>query len=357
MGQEFVSKKYLLSFSTFLLAVAGALIFQFLGLPLPFLLGPLFICLAAALAGIPMRGAGILGMTMRTILGVAVGATITPDIIGRIPDIGLSIALIPLSVVLVGGSGYFILRKLFKFDPATSYYSSMPGGLQDMLLFGEAAGGNIRTVSLIQATRVLIIVSSAPVILSLFWGLDSSGQIGQPAKDVPIDEMLLMVVAAFAGWGIAHKIRLFGASILGPMIVTAIFSLTGLIEHRPPSEAIVAAQLFIGMAVGVKYTGITWEELGRDVLAGVLFSFTLIPIGLAFAMIVSLSGIAPPLNTFLAFSPGGQAEMVLLAIIAGADVPFIVTHHLVRMIFVITGAPIIAKLTGITNGEQEVMQR
>jgi uncharacterized membrane protein AbrB (regulator of aidB expression) len=46
----------------------------------------------------------------------------------------------------------------------------------------------------------------------------------------------------------------------------------------------------------------------------------------------------------LALTPGGQAEMVVLAIIVGADMTFVVAHHLLRLNFVITGASIIATI-------------
>ena len=36
--------------------------------------------------------------------------------------------------------------------------------------------------------------------------------------------------------------------------------------------------------------------------------------------------------------------MVLLALIAGADMAYVVTHHLVRIVVVILGAPIAARL-------------
>ena len=62
-----------------------------------------------------------------------------------------------------------------------------------------------------------------------------------------------------------------------------------------------------------------------------------------FAEIVIQAGIAPPLDAILAFAPGGQAEMVLLAIIAGTDVAYVVTHHLLRIVIVILGAPFVAR--------------
>ena len=45
----------------------------------------------------------------------------------------------------------------------------MPGGLQDMIVFGEEAGANVRSISLIHATRVLIIVVILPILLTTVW--------------------------------------------------------------------------------------------------------------------------------------------------------------------------------------------
>jgi len=152
-----------------------------------------------------------------------------------------------------------------------------------------------------------------------------------------------MVVIAGAGWWGAKRVGLFGASILGPMILAAIASLTGLIHSRPPMEAILAAQFFIGLSVGVKYVGITWVELRRVVLAATGYTLIIGVIALLIAEFAVLLGLAPQAEALLAFSPGGQAEMTVLAIVAGADIAFVVTHHLTRIVVVIIGAPIMRK--------------
>ncbi|MEQ8901555.1 MAG: AbrB family transcriptional regulator [Roseovarius sp.] len=47
---------------------------------------------------------------------------------------------------------------------------------------------------------------------------------------------------------------------------------------------------------------------------------------------------------FLAFAPGGQAEMTVLTIVVGADLGYVIVDHLLRMFLVITCAPLAAKL-------------
>lgn len=329
---------------TVISAAIGAAAFWALGLPLPFLFGPMAACLIAALLGAPLKGLGQISVAARTILGVAVGASITPELLHNLPLMAASVAFIPVYIALIALVGVPFFHRLFGFDPVTAFYAAMPGGLQDMVIFGQAAGGNVRTLSLVHATRVLIIVTIAPIVLVKLYGAPLSNPIGAPATTIPLHELGLMAVAALIGWKGGEKIGLFGASILGPMIVAAIFSLSGLIHMRPPKEAILIAQYFIGMGIGVYYVGVTLRELRQVVASGVAFVLILAVLAATFTEIVTLAGFSAPVEAFLAYAPGGQAEMTVLAIVAGADLGFVITHHLVRIILVITGAPIAARL-------------
>ena len=298
-------------------AVLGATVFVLLGLPIPLLLG--------------------------TILGVAIGASITPQLVHDLPGYAPTLLLIPVFVLVIGGVGYPFFRRVMGFDHATAFYPAMPGGLQDMLIFGAEAGGDVRAMSLIHATRVLVIVSAAPFFLTLVYDLDLSVAPGARASAVPLSQILIMAAAAIVGWRLGARIGLFGASILGPMILTAALSLAGIVQVRPPAEMIWAAQFFIGIAVGANYSGITGRELRVDVGAGLAFSLLLAILSLAIIELVLLITGADTLDVMLSFLPGGQAEMVIIALVAGADIAFVVTHHLLRVVLVIMLAPVFAK--------------
>ena len=289
---------------------------------------------------------GNISTVARTILGVAIGASITPEIVDRIPQLLGSVALIPIYVALIGIVGVPFFRRL-GYDPVTSWYAAMPGGLPDMVAFGKEAGGDARALALIHVTRMLIIVTLAPIILTLFYGASLSGALGEPARNLPTVELFLMAAAALIGWKVGERVGLFGASILGPMIITAALSLAGVIHSRPPVEAIVVAQLLIGLGIGVQYVGVTLRELRSFILSGVSFVFILAILAAIFTEIVTVTGLAKPIEGFLAFAPGGQAEMTILALAAGADLGFIIVHHVTRVVIVIMGAPIAARIAGI----------
>lgn len=322
------------------LALVGVLAFRALGLPLPFLFGPMFVCLLAALGGVPLQGFGLVATLARTILGVAIGGSITPEIVSDLPRMSATLALIPLYVGVIALIGVPYFHRVMGYDLATAWYASMPGGLQDMIVFGKEAGGDGRALSLIHATRVLVIISVAPFVIVHGFGAELTDFVGEPALTLPVHELVLMAVAAVAGWKIAARVGLFGASILGPMIATAALSLAGLIHGRPPAEAILAAQFVLGTGVGVGYVGVTLAELRRVILSGMIFVAILAMLAVVITEMVIHLRLAPGLEAFLAFAPGGQGELTVLGLAAGADLGFIVVHHVVRMVTVIVCAPI-----------------
>ena len=71
----------------------------------------------------------------------------------------------------------------------------------------------------------------------------------------------------------------------------------------------------------------------------VLVVLTLIVVETIFAL-----QLAPGMEALLAFSPGGQAELTVLALIVGADAAYVVAHHMLRIFVVILGAPVAARM-------------
>ena len=98
------------------------------------------------------------------------------------------------------------------------------------------------------------------------------------------------------------------------------------------------------MGIGMQFRGVTLHELRKDVAAGAAFAVILAVLATGFTLAAHRLGGAPILDAFLSFAPGGQAEMTVLAIVVGADLGFVVIHHLMRLVVVITGAPIVARL-------------
>ncbi len=317
-----------------LASAAGAATFLVLGMPLPLLLGPMAGCLVVSLAGLGLQDLGQFGIFVRAFLGVAIGTTFTPEIVANIPDMARSLVFILPFILVIGITGFLLFSRI-GFDRQTAFYAAMPGGLQDMLILGKQAGGNARAMSLIHATRVLVIFSLVPSAITLFWGLDLNHPPGKTAIDIPLHEIAIMILAGIGGWQIAARIGITGFSIIGPLILTACWTLSGLINSRPPAEMILIAQFIIGLAVGARYSGITTEELRKYVVAGVAYTAIIGVLSVTLIFVVVRALRLEPLDALLSFLPGGQPGMAVIALTAGSDIAFVATHHILRILLVI----------------------
>ena len=329
---------------TVLICLGFSLLFDYFGAPLPFLFGSLFGCLIASLFGIELAGMPIVSSVSRTVLGVAIGTTLTMEVITTIPSYIPTLLIVPVYVFLISSIGYPFFRKVLKYDRPTAYYASMPGGLQDMIVFGIEAGGNPRTLSLVHATRSLVLVTIAPIVLTQIFELELGNPLGLPITELPFQENVGLFLTGIAGMILFRKLKLFGADILGPLLLSAPLAMLGILTHRPSEEMIILSQFFIGLGVGIHYQGITKRELGRDIIAGLGFVAIIIPTALLTLVVASQISDIPLFELFLCFWPGGQAEIAVMTLAAGGSVSIIVLHHIVRIFLVITGAPLLHQL-------------
>ena len=68
------------------IGLLGTAVFWLLGMPLPFLLGPLAACLITALMGARLSGPPTHWLnSVRTILGVAAGSSVSPSLMEQLP--------------------------------------------------------------------------------------------------------------------------------------------------------------------------------------------------------------------------------------------------------------------------------
>lgn len=329
--------------ATLLPALVAGLILNAIGAPLPFLFGSLGTCLVLAVVGFPIQGLPLVSTISRTVLGVAIGTSITLPLLAQFASLAPTVALIPVYVAVIALVGMLYFHKLMGYDKITAYYAAMPGALQDMVLFGEESGGNTRALSLIHATRLLLMVSLAPVILVLLFQASLDNPLGPPTSELPFYHTPYVLLIGIVGWKLATKVKLFGASVTGPLILAIVLSLTGLITERPSQEVITASQFFIGVGVGIYYRGITAIEIRRDVLAAGGFVLILLCVASVFMLIATKLSTLRSDELFLAFWPAGQAEIAVLSLAAGANVGIVVIHHLFRVVLIIMGAPIVAR--------------
>ncbi|WP_373355222.1 AbrB family transcriptional regulator [Pseudoroseicyclus sp. CXY001] len=326
-----------------LIGYASARVALWLYLPLPWMLGPMFGCTVAALAGAPISGPNQLRMIVIPIIGVLLGSAITLPVLLSMPGWWPAfLVLAPFLLAALAGS-YVVFRRLGGFDRSTAFFSAMPGGLNDAMLLGAAAGGDERRIALAHATRILVVVFLIPLFFSLVYGATGSAGGGNPARNVALsalslsDWAILTAAAALGYWG-GKKLDLPAYAVMGPMIVSGAAHVAGIVHVAPPTQLVNLAQLVIGVVIGCRFLGTTFREVSREMAVAGASAAVMIVIALAFAVPVAAIMQMPATQAFLAFSPGGLAEMSLLALSMGEDLAFVSVMHLTRIALVVAMA-------------------
>ena len=336
---------------TLMLAIFGALLFEWLLLPLPWMLGSMTLVTLGAVLRLKLFAPARIRPPMTAIIGVLLGASFSPSVLDNL------LVWLPTLLGLVVFSAMsglccaVYLHKIAGFDRVTAFFGGMPGGLVEMIELGSERGADERAVALMHSARILLVVFSLPFILQLLEGVPIAEYDGTRDRimDAPLSTFAWLLVCAVVGSRMGRLLRLPAKDLMGPMLLSAILHVGGLTEFTPPTEIVNLAQLIIGTVLGVRFVGVAPRLIGR--MLAIAFGMTVIMIGIVFITAIAVGATTGiPLATLvLAYAPGGLAEMSLVALALNADVAFVATHHLARILLVMLGAaPIYALLVRLT---------
>lgn len=324
-----------------LIGVICGVVFYFIGLPLPWMLGPMIGLTVFSVAGAPVVGPDRLRPFVIPIIGVMLGSAIRPEIFAQMGGWAITLAVLPLYLAIASGLSFVVYRKMGRYDPVTAFYAAMPGGLNEMLIMGGAAGGDERKIALAHAARVLLVILFVAVFFGLFLGVRSGTNSNSwiAVTEPSIVDYVLLILAAVIGLWVGRLLRLPAAPVFGPMIVSGIFHLVGWVEIAPPTVFIITAQVVIGTIIGTRFIGASMAEIRRDLTLAAIGSGIMLAVAVGFAVFIAWAADVALSEAFLAFAPGGLTEMSLLTLAMDQDVAYVSTVHIIRITLVIAIAP------------------
>jgi membrane AbrB-like protein len=325
------------------IGTAGGWIANHFQVPLAWMLGAMIATTLAAMTGLPVALPVVFRMAMMAVLGVMLGSGFAPEILHRLGDWTISLIGLAVYTMIATGVVAVFLRKVAGYDPITAFFSAAPGGLSEMVLVGAEKGGDERVISLTHTSRILLVVLALPFLLQLIFGYTPGPR---PSAGIPLVEarpfdMLVLTFCGIAGYVLARLARLPAAAILGPMLFSAAFHLSGLTAAKPPTELVAAAQVVVGTTIGCRFAGVGMKLVGRTLLASVGSTVILVGGGLLFAVLLHPITGLPTIGIFLAFAPGGVAEMSLIALALSIDAALVATHHIVRIFLIVVCTPLL----------------
>lgn len=340
---RFPYRRFLLALA---FGVAGGLVFSLLKLPLPWMLGPMLFSSVAAVIGAPVSSPTTVRSPMVVILGVLLGASVTPELVQRAPDYIISLSGLVVVLVVATFGCYLWFRLAARYDRTTAYYSSVPGGITEMILLGEADGGNPRTIAVVHSGRIMFVIFVIPFLMQVLTGvaIGTRPQPGTPLLALPLVDVSLFFLTCILGAWVGGFFSSPLAMFVGPMIVSAIIHGMGWSNFGAPTELVIGAQLIIGLTLGCRFAGSKLAEIWQPLLFAFVACLIVLGVGLAVSMVVMQLGGGDLLTLMLAYAPGGVAEMSLVALALHIDPALVVLHHLARLLMVVTTARAILKL-------------
>lgn len=303
-------------------------------IPIPFMLGGIITAMSCRLFA---RGMGVSWPKQwreyaLMVAGYGIGSSFSSDAWNNFLAELLGVA--EATVVIIGFSMVlaFITSRLTREDLKSCIMGMLPGGLTiSMLMAEEDKNVNPNVIVVMQVIRLLGVIVTVPfLVIYLLDAKVLASSIAMPNNGGV--HWLVFVPLAVLGAFLANKLHIPTPRLLGPILLTAVFSVYMEGVQPVPAPLMAAAQASIGLYMGMQL------DAGRIIATKKMVPFILVGtglmIGISILMAEHLSArYGFSLNTaFLAMAPGGIAEMALAGMSMGEDVAVILTYQLVRVL-------------------------
>lgn len=315
---------------TLLVGFFGALLFLFLHIPMPWLLGAIAAVLCVQLfTTIQLRWHTFFRNFGLVVAGYSIGYAFTPEALQDIQRfLGSMIVLNFLFILLFIGVSVLVARQT-GLDLTTAIVCCVPGGMSQILVYAEEQGGmDIATITFFQVLRVLLIVSFVPLLAAgtsvgdiIEYGHFSFGLAG------------FLAVCGVAGW-IAQKIRIPTGYMLGPILLLMGLNLAGVEVPKMPISLLHIAQLVIGIYIGLLLKKEDLHLSKRHIFYAFISAGIYIGAAYGFAFVMEAIYGLDFRTGFLSIVPGGLDQMGIIAASVHASVTNVTAFQLFRILVV-----------------------
>lgn len=339
-----MSVKFLLRVAgTLLLAWAAAAACVALHTPLPWMLGPLVATSVLSMAGAPTESWGPLRNGGQWAIGAALGLYFTPEVSALVGSLWWAIVLgIGWALLLDWGFGAWLYRlhaPRMHGVPAsmlrsTSYFAGAIGAASEMTLLSERENARTDLVAASHSLRLLIVTITIPFALQ--WsGLQGLDILTPTVREESWPGLALLALLTGAGALVMDRLGRANPWFMGAMLVSMAVTMAGLHLSAVPQAVVNAAQLVIGVSLGVRFRAEFLHTAPRWLASVAVGTFGLMGICAAFAAVLAWATGLPWVTLLLGTSPGGITEMAITAKVLQLGVPVVTAFQVCRLIAVL----------------------
>lgn len=330
------------------LGLIGGALFRLAGMPLAWTLGPMTAAAIVAVLGAAWTMPAPIRDVARPVVGVLAGSSFTPGTLAALAAAWPALLFVAGYTILTTGVGWWYFRRLCRLDATTAFFASSPGGLSEMTLLGGLMGGNMRSLVLIHAVRVVIVVFAVPSLLQLVLGhAIARGSLPVVAGGAEPWGWAILIGCGLAGFLAGKAWRFPGGVMIAAMLCSAVVHGAGVTHLAPPGWLVTLVQVVIGTIAGGRFAGVRWRELGRLIYQAVAWAVVLV-VASAVTAFLAAGLFHKPFPIFLlALAPGGTTEMSLISYALGIEASFVVICQVGRTFMVSGLMPVACRMFGI----------
>ena len=308
--------------------IAGGWVFSILGLPVPWLAGPMAAVAALAMSGQSVRLPRLLCDTGLFVAGISLGSTVSPEALAAVSRYPASIVALVLSVAAIMVVSMVLLELAFGWDRQTAYLASVPGALTMTMALVAETRADAGRVAVVQAIRLFALVALLPILIT---GSAASAPTSGQTVMTPAG-MACLCLVALALDALLTRIGAITPLFLGGMISATVLHVSDLVPGALPEPIVIVGFLLIGVYAGLRFDGMTVAVMVRVLVPGLVSLAATLAVTVAVAwLVVGLAGVAPA-EALVALAPGGVEAMILIGASLGLDTLYIGTHHVVRLL-------------------------
>jgi uncharacterized protein len=336
---------------TLIIALAGGAAFTLLGFPAGLISGSVLAVAAAALLGRPVRVPVMLARAGYVLIGILLGAVVTPQTVKGFAAWPISIALVMVAAVGMMLATATYLRLVHGWDRLSALLGASPGSMTQVIALSTELGADLPAIAIVQTMRVLLLTTGIPAGLALF-GLVAPALpvVREPPGGSSVAEIALVVAVSCATAIVFWRLRFPAGLLFGAMVGSGLLHGLGLVQAALPWWVGSASVLVLGALVGSRFANQSFRLLA-GYLGAAFGSFAVsLSIATIFVLIVAYLFAFPIANIAVAFSPGAQDTMMVLALALHLDPVFVAAHHVAR--FVVTAFSIAVTARAIARGEK-----
>lgn len=323
----------------------GGAAFAFFDLPAAWLAGSLVAVSALALSGLPVYVPDLLRKIIFVVLGISLGAAVTPETVAGIRTWPITLALLMLSLPVTMGAVMLYLHYVSKWNYRETLYASARGALSAVLAMASEAKVDVRMVAFVQTVRVFLLIAALPGML-LAAGLSAASG-GVPSfpnvHAATLEGTLIMAGSGIASALLAERLRIPGGLLIGPMLVNGILHGAGYVQGGIPPLLLLVSFVVLGAFTGTRFVGTTAAMIRRLLVDSIGAFVVALVVCVAFALLAAWLAGENVAKTIVAFAPGGLEAMTILAFMIGLDPAFVGAHHLARFVLIALVLPFAAK--------------